>query len=107
MSGSIAFEALPPRARDRLVLAVAGALCTSPWRRRRDWHRVVACIEDAPSLEPRHALAERLRAAGLADFAHEVLVRKVLPDHVLVYAVFDRPELAGHGLWTLPLVAEL
>jgi hypothetical protein len=108
MSGSLSLGDLEPRVRDRLIAGVAGVLLRSPWRRRRHWSRIVVAVtEESPGVELRGAFAERMRREGLAHFAHEVVARRVPPDHVLVYAVIDRLEIAGHALWTVPLLAEL
>jgi hypothetical protein len=108
VSGSLRLEEIDARARKRIVLAAAAALACSRWRRRRHWDRVVVvCTEETPGIQLRAAFAESMRRDGLLAFAHEVIARKVPPDHVLVYLVVDRDDVAGTALWVLPLCAEL
>jgi hypothetical protein len=108
MSGSLRLEEIDARARKRIVLAAAAALACSRWRRRRHWDRVVVvCTEETPGIQLRAAFAESMRRDGLLAFAHEVLSRRLPPDHVLLYLVLDREEISGTALWTLPLCAEL
>ena len=74
------------------------AIVRSRWALEpRRWSALVVVVEPpAPAVvEIRQALAERLRAAGLAALAHDVLARRVGDGEVLLYAVRDDAEGAG------------
>lgn len=87
---------------------VVDALASSPFATRGVWkNAVVVWTPEATTVKHRTDFAGWLLANDLADLAHNVMSRRLQRRETLVYVEHDDGELAGVGIFSVDVRAEL